>query len=232
MPLNDVAMRSVNECEAPPASRRRIAGRDPFKRRRILEGAKRCFLDHGFEAASMTDIAAEAGVSKGTLYVYFQNKEDLFSALIDSERVRIVNAVEGMLDPDQPTAEALCRFGTAITAMVTADDVIRVQRMVLAVADRMPETATHFFGQQTVSARSVLCRFLKAKSAAGELAIADYHLAAAQLMELSMAWIFKSRLFGNKPEPYTSDEIARVVNSGVAMFLGHYGVRRSAPGHG
>ena len=58
------------------------AGEDPRKRRQILEGARRLFLSKGFDAASMGDIAREAGVSKGTLYVYFDNKEVLFTALV------------------------------------------------------------------------------------------------------------------------------------------------------
>ena len=62
---------------------RRVAGQDFAKRQQIMAGAKRCFLKLGFEAASMSDIAAEAGVSKGTLYVYFESKERLFSVIVD-----------------------------------------------------------------------------------------------------------------------------------------------------
>ena len=45
----------------------------------------------GFDAASMNDITREAGVSKGTIYVYFANKEELFEALIEEERRAIFN---------------------------------------------------------------------------------------------------------------------------------------------
>ena len=44
------------------------------------------FLAQGFEGASMDDIASKAGVSKGTLYVYFENKERLFAAIVEEER--------------------------------------------------------------------------------------------------------------------------------------------------
>ena len=50
------------------------------KRRQIVDGAREVFLARGFDAASMGDIAKAAGVSKGTLYVYFKNKEELFDA--------------------------------------------------------------------------------------------------------------------------------------------------------
>ena len=54
---------------------------DSAKRRQIIEGARAVFLSQGFDAASMNDIARAAGVSKGTLYVYFKHKGELFEAL-------------------------------------------------------------------------------------------------------------------------------------------------------
>ena len=70
----------------PTARNRRIAGGDPEKRGRILLGARSVFNARGFDAASMSEIATAAGVSKGTLYVYFEDKEHLFVALIEQER--------------------------------------------------------------------------------------------------------------------------------------------------
>src|SRR5438552_1112327 len=55
------------------------------KRRQIMEGARAVFLDQGFDAASMGEIARRAGVSKGTLYVYFDSKEALFEAIFEDE---------------------------------------------------------------------------------------------------------------------------------------------------
>ena len=62
------------------------AGQDPRKRSQIMRGASQVFLEKGFDAASMNDIARAAGVSKGTLYVYFANKEQLFVELISTEK--------------------------------------------------------------------------------------------------------------------------------------------------
>ena len=56
------------------------------KRRQIIEGARAVFLASGFDAASMGEIARQAGVSKGTLYVYFDSKERLFEAIVEDER--------------------------------------------------------------------------------------------------------------------------------------------------
>ena len=70
---------------------RPAAGQDPVKRQQIIDGARRVFIDMGFDAASMNDITREAGVSKGTIYVYFASKEELFEALIEEERGTIFN---------------------------------------------------------------------------------------------------------------------------------------------
>ena len=61
------------------------SNKDSAKRRQIVDGARAVFLSRGFDAASMNDIARAAGVSKGTLYVYFRHKEQLFEAIVDQE---------------------------------------------------------------------------------------------------------------------------------------------------
>src|SRR5262252_114863 len=58
---------------------------DSAKRRQIMDGARAVFLARGFDAASMGEIARAAGVSKGTLYVYFENKEELFEATVHEQ---------------------------------------------------------------------------------------------------------------------------------------------------
>src|SRR3974377_1514491 len=58
---------------------------DNATRRQIIQGGRAPFLQQGFDAASMNDIARAAGVSKATLYVYFQNKAELFQAICGEE---------------------------------------------------------------------------------------------------------------------------------------------------
>ena len=58
-----------------------VGDEESSKRRQILDGACKVFLDLGFDGASMGEIARAAGVSKGTLYVYFADKCRLFEAI-------------------------------------------------------------------------------------------------------------------------------------------------------
>jgi len=59
-----------------------VTDEDSSKRRQILDGARKVFMDLGFDGASMNEIARSAGVSKGTLYVYFADKNRLFEAIV------------------------------------------------------------------------------------------------------------------------------------------------------
>src|SRR5215204_4910255 len=67
------------------------ADRGGDKRERILTAAERIFARHGFFAAKVSDVAKEAGVADGTIYLYFKNKDDLLISLFEN-RMQQVNA--------------------------------------------------------------------------------------------------------------------------------------------
>src|SRR5665647_3983303 len=62
-----------------------VGDEESSKRRQILDGASKVFMNLGFDGASMGEIARAAGVSKGTLYVYFADKYALFEAIVARE---------------------------------------------------------------------------------------------------------------------------------------------------
>src|SRR4051812_9525899 len=105
---------------------------DTAKRRQIIEGARAMFLAQGFDAASMSDIARAAGVSKGTLYVYFENKEQLFAAIVQEE---CSAHAEGVFDlhPEDPDLEAaLTRCGIAFVEFLCRKQKASALRIVIA----------------------------------------------------------------------------------------------------
>lgn len=89
-----------------------VADEDSSKRRQILDGARRLFLDLGFDGASMGEIARAAGVSKGTLYVYFADKNRLFEAIVEQESLEQGKAAFN-LDPARAVTTTLMDFGQA-----------------------------------------------------------------------------------------------------------------------
>ncbi|OBZ95486.1 TetR family transcriptional regulator [Pararhizobium polonicum] len=217
-----------DSCPAGPysLSGRRAAGEDPAKRDQILEGAKRVFMSVGFDAASMNDITREAGVSKGTIYVYFANKEDLFSAMIEAERALFLATVRTVLAAHEDVEAGLYKFGVSFVTHMTADKVINAMRTVLGVRDRMPALCQRFFkGPENL--RTVMQEFLKHQVDIGNLEIDDLDLAAGQFLDLSSGGFFKFRLFGTMETPPSPEEIDRVITGAVRVFMAAYGARQA-----
>src|SRR3954447_10651583 len=85
---------------------------DSSKRRQILDGARKVFMDLGFDGASMNEIARSAGVSKGTLYVYFADKNRLFEAIVEEEALE-QGRMAFNFDPARDAETTLRDFGRA-----------------------------------------------------------------------------------------------------------------------
>ena len=199
------------------------AGSDPVKRGQILDGAKQVFMKMGFDAASMNDVTREAGVSKGTIYVYFQSKEDLFAALIEREKGRFAEALRDILAESRDVEEGLRRFATVFIDQIVTTDMIPAMRTVLGVIDRMPGLCHRFLSNAPANARSVLEDFIRRQVDEGALKTEDPDLAARQFIDLSTGTFFKQRLFGEMRRDPLREEIDRVVESAVRVFLCAYG---------
>jgi AcrR family transcriptional regulator len=201
---------------------RAAAGQDSRKRRQILDGARRVFLAHGFDAASMSDIADDAGVSKGTLYVYFDSKEDLFRALVAEEKAAQFPAIFAALDPGEADVRTvLIRLGTAFTGFMMQPHVVTAKRTIVAMADRMPAMATEFFEQGPLQCMARLAEYFNSQVAAGRLVIPDTELAAMQFLDLTQSTLSLPLLFGVRA-PASEARIAEVVESAVTVFLAAY----------
>ncbi len=204
---------------------RHAAGQDPAKRRRILEGASRVFQASGFDAASMNDITQAAGVSKGTLYVYFQNKEQLFIALIDEERERFAAGLFEQLDDEVEVGTALRAFGRKLASLVTQDRITRAKRIVIGVSERMPELGRSFYLAGPGRSTERLADYLDRQVARGRLVIPDTRLAAAQLLDLCQSTLVPPRMFGHDSGQASEADVTRVVDSAVTMFMATYSPR-------
>ena len=203
---------------------RLAAGQDPAKRSQILQGAARVIERMGYDAACVADIAREAGVSKGTIYVYFQGKEDLFEAFMEQKRDQLFREVEAQLEQAGTLDERLMGYGILAARRLCSIPVIRAHRVVIGVTERMPEMGTRFYERGSVRGLGLLARMFEREVVAGRLEIPDVPLAAAQFFELCMAGLFRRRLFGHMAEPPTEAEIERTVRGAVDMFLLRYGV--------
>jgi AcrR family transcriptional regulator len=200
------------------------AEEDNAKRRQIVEGARLVFLARGFDAASMGDIAKAAEVSKGTLYVYFKNKEELFAAIVQQE---CCSHAEGAFEIDDSNSDVegvLTRLGGEYVSFLCNTGKASSLRIVVAIADRMPEIGKTFYETGPAFGIGRLATYLAAQVRAGTLAIEDCEVAAAQFLDACQSTLFKPVLFNFAPPP-SADRIRHVVAMAVAMFLAAYQVR-------
>jgi AcrR family transcriptional regulator len=197
-----------------------VTEEDSSKRRQILDGARKVFMDLGFDAASMNEIARSAGVSKGTLYVYFADKNRLFEAILENEALEQGKVVFN-LDPGRDPETTLAEFGRAYMALLCRPGGGSWIRTVMAIAERMPEVGRRYYANVLEKLNNRLADYLQTHVATGDLAIDDCGLAAAQFMEVCKASLFLPFVFQAAPAP-SAERIAEVVDSATRMFLAAY----------
>jgi AcrR family transcriptional regulator len=204
----------------PQTSEPAEAGEDSAKVRQILDGAREVFLNLGFDGASMGDIARTAGVSKGTLYVYFENKAELFSALIADERKHAKR--EFHLDPQSPDVNAdMRRYGRSLLGYISRARNIQSVRTVIAIAEKFPKVGQEFYRDGPQRGLDYLRTYLEAQVAADRLRIDDCAFAARQLQVLFHTGVINELLYGVRSTP-DETEIGRVADEAVATFMARY----------
>ena len=146
--------------------------RDPERYQRILEAARSHFYAHGLERASVDAIAAEAGVSKMTVYSHFQSKEGLFEATVRDRTERVVGGIEGAeaLDPKQPR-KALLAIGEQFLTAARAEDVLGAFRSVYGAAGAQREACRGFYRQGPDRLIGDVAAYLRRADAAGALRV-------------------------------------------------------------
>ena len=202
------------------ASLRLLSDDDSSKRRQILDGARKVFMDLGFDGASMGEIARAAGVSKGTLYVYFADKCRLFEAIVEQESLE-QGEIAFNFDPARDVATTLREFGRAYIELICRPGGGSAIRTVMAIAERMPEVGRRYYERVLDKTINRLAVYLDAHVASGELVVEDRQLAASQFLMMCQASLFLPFIFQAAPAP-SPERILQVVDSATRMFLAAY----------
>jgi AcrR family transcriptional regulator len=203
-----------------PNARHPFGEEDSSKRRQILDGARKVFMDLGFDGASMNEIARAAGVSKGTLYVYFADKSRLFEAIVEDEALE-KGKLAYNLDPRRDVETTLREFGRNYIGSICRPGGGSSIRTVMAIAERMPDVGRQFYANVLANTINRLAGYLQAHVRPGDLAIDDCTLAAAQFLQMCQATLFLPFVFQAEPAPST-ERIAYVVDNATRMFLQTY----------
>jgi AcrR family transcriptional regulator len=202
-------------------------GRRGRKFDQVLEGARHVFMQHGFEVATMDDIAREAGVSKATLYSYFSDKRLLFMEVAKAECRRQAEEAKALIDPDASVEVVLAEAARRTVALIMSDLAQKVFRICVAECERFPELGQEFYRSGPMVVQAVFMDYLAIAVARGELVIDDLAFAADQFVALCKVTVHEQTLFGirnDNPEA----ALDQVVKGAVAMFLAFYGRDRRA----
>src|SRR5258705_13254243 len=144
-----------------------VGDEESSKRRQILDGACKEFLDLGFDGASMGAIARSAGVSKGTLYVYFADKHRLFEAIVEEESIEQGKTAFNF-DPERDVDITMPEFCRAYVQVLCRPGGGSAIRTVMSIAERMPEVGRRFYDNVLARTFKRFAAYLQARGQLGE----------------------------------------------------------------
>jgi AcrR family transcriptional regulator len=151
--------------------------------REICAAALDVFAEKGFAAAKLDEIARRAGVSKGTLYLYFKDKEDLFRAVIRDTVAPNVAAIRETVEAaDMPFAQVVRALLPRFAEITTRVPVGAVAKMVIGESRNFPELAKVYYDLVVSQAIALLSGLIEKAQAKGEVRAGDPRLHALSMM--------------------------------------------------
>lgn len=179
--------------------------------REICAAALDVFTEKGFAAARLDEIAKRAGVSKGTLYLYFKDKEDLFRAVVRDTVAPNVDALrEAAMASDLPFAVIAQMFLSRFADIASRLPVGAVAKMVIGESGNFPELAKVWHDQVAGPAIGLLAGLIEKAQAKGEVRRGDPRLHAFTLMgPMLMGVIWRETLQPVGGTPLDIEALAR-----------------------
>ena len=202
----------------------KLQPKETHRAREIVARAKPIFLEKGYEATSMAEIAAAVGGSKTTLYAYFSSKDDLFEAFVISEVERRAAMITALPLNAADPAGALAEIGRGLLKVLFDETVVALERIVLHEALRFPALGKVFYETGPEAAKARVATYLKEATQAGKLAVDDPGMAAEHFILLCQAKLVHPFRFGLRKAPEQA-EIDEVVDAATTTFMKAYGVR-------
>lgn len=190
-----------------------------LRERRILDAALVVFSQKGFVSASMDDIAAEAGLTKPTLYQYFPSKDELFTAMMTEERDHMLESFE------YPSASGmvaeLYAFSWHYADVVLRPDMLNLARLIIGEAQRLPDVGRAYQASGPDRVLAGMIAYLERQRAAGRLVFDDAELAAEDLWGLILSAPRNRALHIPDAVP-DRGTIERYIRNGLRVFLRAY----------
>jgi AcrR family transcriptional regulator len=221
----------TSEKENPAAAGRRAKriGRPPREvagevDERILDAARRAFLERGLAGASIDEIAGLASAGKPTIYARFPNKEALFAAVVARNVAAVTGRFAGHVPAGATIEERLTNLGVALLGWALAGHTVDLMRVGISEARRFPDLANSVHGMARRCGEETVGRLLREAAQSDGLsglpAFAPERLATTTqfFMDLVFKPLIMRALFGEKLRSLRAEIHPHVVRS-VAFFL-------------
>ena len=151
MLLNDGSVIIVGmSTDAPATEIVRRVRRKEARPSEIVAAALSLFAERGFAATKLEEVAARAGISKGTVYLYFDTKEVLFEAVVRQELLPVLARLEALVDAHEGTAAELLRLVATRFEAVMESELGGIPKLVLAESGNFPAIAK-FYDEEVVA---------------------------------------------------------------------------------
>ena len=212
----------ARDAKRPPPRRTPTGERADRNRHAIVKAARKTFLRDGYDAG-MDSIAAEAGVSKVTVYNHFQNKEALFTAVIgealDDALGNTLAEAQTNLAKSGDAREALTSTARVWVKGVSQPTVLSLRNLVTGELRRFPELGRAWQAGGPGRFFPMLAEVLTDLAERGELDIPDIDVAVIQLFALTLYPHLVFSSYGSRVDPELSETL---IVKGVDMFLRYY----------
>lgn len=190
------------------------------KAAQILSAAAELFLQRGFEAITMDEVARTSGVSKATLYVYFASKEDLFAAVMREETRRMNDQIWTPRDGDHDVEVVLRRVARNFAAVFLAERTIACKRALLGALPRFPDVGGVIYESGPAKMAATIADFLRKAHDGGQVDAPDPEFAARQFISLIRGDFELGGVLALPPP--SKAEIDHVIEGALEMFLARY----------
>ncbi|MFM7027273.1 MAG: TetR/AcrR family transcriptional regulator [Chakrabartia sp.] len=192
------------------------------QRRQLIVGvARQAFFRTGYGGTTMSAIAASLGGSKTTLWTYFRNKEDLFSAVVDDLIDLYGAALRMPLPEDGDLHDVLTELGVILMETIFQPDIVALHRLVAGEADRFPELGRLLYDVGPKRGHERIGGWIAVQMARGLLRSGDPLMAAQHFGALCQSGRFQGHLIGALPAPDATTRRAEV-DLAVEAFLRAY----------
>jgi AcrR family transcriptional regulator len=199
--------------ECPPQNKPRWTRRKDARPQELLAAALALFVERGFAATRLDDVAARAGVSKGTLYLYFPSKEDLFRAVVRDNLVPVLDEAEQVIAGYVGSSADLLRdFIMGWWQRIGDTPLSGLTKLMMAESGNFPEVAKFYHDEIISRSDALIVRMLERGMASGEFRrvnVAQAHLVIVAPILMLMLWRHSFDLC--RPEPISVKDYLNTV---------------------